>query len=262
MAEEKQIVITAVSQTGRAFQRVSDMDVVLAAVAQNGWCLQYSKGYANEKKDICLVAVSQTLNALPLVSKELQKDRDILLAAVKQQYSTVNKSYFAPFCDDKEFMLAAGEYNGFTLTHAAPELKADKEVVLTAVAQYGMILKEAAEELKNDPEVAVAAVAQNRRALQFVSAELREGALKAHVAQLRRAHRGMVCFMAAAAPKPAAATSEAKGKAAPAPAGHPLKKLHGHGVHFSTKFQRTIAHFAGAPLGPDWVATVAVESCV
>ena len=62
-------------------------------------------------REVVLVAVQESGDALEYASKELSADREVVLAAVKQ--------------------------DGDALFHAAPELRADKEVVIAAVKQDG-----------------------------------------------------------------------------------------------------------------------------
>ena len=74
--------------------------------------------------------------ALKNASPELQADREVVLAAVRQ--------------------------NGWVLCYASTELRADREVVLAAVQQDGRALEFASPELRADREVVLAAEALGR----------------------------------------------------------------------------------------------------
>jgi len=48
--------------------------VVLAAVAQNGWALQYVSKELKQNKEVVMVAVAQDVHALQFASYKLKKD--------------------------------------------------------------------------------------------------------------------------------------------------------------------------------------------
>lgn len=74
---------------------------------------------------------------------------------------------------DKEVVLAAVKQNGLSLEHASKELRADKEVILAAAKEDGRALEYASEEPRADKEIILVAVMQNGRALEYASEELR-----------------------------------------------------------------------------------------
>ena len=80
-------------------------------------------------------------SALRCASKELQGNRDVVLAAVG--------------------------YYGFALRYASKELKNNKDVVLAAVKKDGRALQFASEGLRGDPDVILAAVSQNFSAHRY-----------------------------------------------------------------------------------------------
>ena len=58
-----------------------DKDVVLAAVTQHGYALQYASADLQNDKDVVLAAVTQEGYALYYASAEVQNDKDVVLAA-------------------------------------------------------------------------------------------------------------------------------------------------------------------------------------
>ena len=60
---------------------------------------------------------------------------------------------FKELQNDKEVVLAAVQQNGLALEFASDKLKADRKVVLAAVQQNGNALKLASQQLKNDREL-------------------------------------------------------------------------------------------------------------
>ena len=73
---------------------------------------------------------------------------------------------------DRELVLASVRQDGGAVEYASAELKADREVVLAAVQQDGYALEYASAELQADREVVLAAVQQNGDAVLYASAEL------------------------------------------------------------------------------------------
>ena len=104
-------------------------------------------------------------SSLEFCNSELQNDKEVVLAAVKQfgyalQYASTNLQ------SDREVVLAAVTQTGYALQYASTNLKNDREVVLTAVTKEGFSLLFANINLRNDKEIVLVAVKQNRRALQ------------------------------------------------------------------------------------------------
>jgi hypothetical protein len=124
-----------------------DPAIVLAAVKQSGYALQYASEELRGNEEILLAVVKQDGYALQYASEELRGNEEIVLAAVKQ--------------------------NGCALWYASEELRGNEEIVLAAVKQEGHALKYASEELRGNEEIVLAAVKQNGCALQYGSEELR-----------------------------------------------------------------------------------------
>ena len=62
----------------------ADREVVLAAVAQNGYALRYASVELRADREVVLAAVAQDGDALQFASVELRADREVVLAAVAQ----------------------------------------------------------------------------------------------------------------------------------------------------------------------------------
>ena len=72
---------------------------------------------------------------------------------------------------DREVMLAAVKVDGQALYYGSKEVRNDKEIVLEAVTRKGLILKYASHELREDKDIALAAVKQDKRALEYIASE-------------------------------------------------------------------------------------------
>ena len=55
--------------------------MVLAAVAQDGYALQFAAASLKEDKDVVLAAVAQNRNAIQFAAASLQRDKDFLIKA-------------------------------------------------------------------------------------------------------------------------------------------------------------------------------------
>jgi len=58
--------------------------VVLAAVAQSGWALEYASKELRRDREVALTAVAQKGSALKCVPEELKADREVVLRAIAQ----------------------------------------------------------------------------------------------------------------------------------------------------------------------------------
>jgi hypothetical protein len=103
-----------------------DKEVVLKAVAQDGYALRYADESLRKDKEVVLKAVAQDGYALEYADESLRKDKEVVLKAVGK--------------------------HGYVLMYADEILRKDKEVVLKAVAQEGMALEDADESLKGDKD--------------------------------------------------------------------------------------------------------------
>ncbi len=168
---DREIVLAAVQQNGWALQYAheslqKDREIVLTAVQQTAWVLQFAHASLQEDRQIVLAAVKQNGWAVQYANESLQKDREIFLAAVKQ-YSWALQFADENLKKDREIVLAAIQQDGRSLRYADESLKKDRDIVLAAVQQNGWALQYADESLKKDREIFLAAVQQNGWALQF-----------------------------------------------------------------------------------------------
>lgn len=143
-------------------------------------------------------------------SERLKRNRQVVLAAVRQDARHLADALDARMRDDEEIVLAAVSQNGGVLQYASERLKSekdfvmkavchstkgtsdsedptrlvfayisedfktDREVVLAAVRRTGMALKFAPKDFQNDREIVLAAVSEDGRAFQYASQQLKE----------------------------------------------------------------------------------------
>ena len=149
-----------------------DKEVILAAVKQNGYALQYADEKLKANKEVILAAVKQDGNTLQYADKKLKANKEVVLAAVKQSGGALQYAD-EKLKADKKFILAAVKENGYALEYADEKLKANKEVVLAAVKENGYALEYADEKLKADKKIVLAAVKQDVSALDYVDDSLK-----------------------------------------------------------------------------------------
>jgi len=121
-------------------------------------------------KDAAMAAINYSGSNLEYASKELQADKEVVMAAIKNRGSLKHAS--KELQADKELVMAAIKNDGRALQHTSKELQADKEVVLAAIKNRGS-LKHASKELQADKELVMAAVKENVADLEYASKELR-----------------------------------------------------------------------------------------
>ncbi len=170
-------VLAAVAQDGYALEYASDelrgdREVVLTAVAHHGFALRHAPAELRGDRQVVLTAVAQDGYALEYASEALRGDRAVVLTAVAHHYWALRHAS-AELRGDREFILKAVAQHGCALQHASDNLRGDREVVLTAVAPHYYALQHASAELRGDREFILKAVAQHGCALRHASDKLR-----------------------------------------------------------------------------------------
>ncbi|MAJ84426.1 MAG: hypothetical protein CMQ71_00385 [Gammaproteobacteria bacterium] len=89
-------IIDAVSRCGLVLKLLkncssyaSDEEIVLAAVKQNGWSLQYADNALRDEKEIVVAAVTQDGLAIKFASDSLKKDDELIELAVTNDYFAI-----------------------------------------------------------------------------------------------------------------------------------------------------------------------------
>ena len=150
----------------------ADRDIVLAAARQDGLVLPFVAEALRGDKEIALAAVKENADALRHASAEMQADRGIVLAVARQIGSALRNASGA-LQDDPDVVRAAVLQQGMALQYASVRLRADPTVVLTAVQRAGKALRFASEALRDDSDVVLAAVLPQGIALKHASRRLR-----------------------------------------------------------------------------------------
>ena len=127
----------------------NDKAVLLAAInAHNGWdamCLGYGSIKMRCDREVVMAAVAQDGYSLRYASLDFRADKEIVLLALKtckHNYSVdVSPLKFAsqPLKNDQEVVLAAVEKNGYAIFHASKERQRDRSLVLAALKQQPWI---------------------------------------------------------------------------------------------------------------------------
>ncbi len=115
--------------------KFSDMQYKLPErIQEDGNTLEFADKSLQKDKEVVLAAVQQNGLALEYADKSLQKDKEVVLAAVKE-----NEDGYANFDS--------------ALQYADKSLQKDKEVVLAAVQQNGDAFRFADKSLQKDKEI-------------------------------------------------------------------------------------------------------------
>lgn len=178
--DDKEIVMEFVKTKGDKLKYVSDRlkddkDVVMAAVEQDGFAIKYASEKLKNDKEIILIA-SKTFSVLQFVCEDLQNDRNFVLQVVRNGHNLGIKDKFKK---DRDIVLAAVKNEGFNILDAAEELRDDKEIMITAILnaptdKTTFILSLASDRLKDDKDVVMTAVRREGSSLEFASERLRD----------------------------------------------------------------------------------------
>ena len=168
LQNNRQIVLYAVANFGYALEYASpalrnDKEVVMTAVNQNGLALQYASPAMRANIDVLRIAIRHP----QALQYAIHPDRQIILTVVSKDGLSLA---YVPGVTDKDILLTAVRQNASALHYVD---KQDKEIVMTAVNKNGMALEYASDAFRDDKEVVMAAVRQNGTALKYASDALR-----------------------------------------------------------------------------------------
>lgn len=174
------VVLEAVRQDGFALEYVSealrnDLEVVLTAVRQDGNSLQDASAELQNNRDVVLAAIRQNGFAYEYVGEALRNDPEIFAVAVHQdsavpRYFTGQINFFS-LMEGAVGLLRANPDGVDRI--ALEALCQNHDVVVAAVRQNGLALQYASETLRSSPAVVSVAVKENGLALQYATEALR-----------------------------------------------------------------------------------------
>jgi len=130
----------------------NDKEIMIAAVTQNGWALQYASIELRNDRDVVLVAVSQNGWALQY---ELRDNVKVVISAVTQNGCAL---YYASnqLCNNKNIVCNAVSQSWSALQYVSKQLRDDKDIVLIVVKQSWYALQYVSEQMRDDKDIALA----------------------------------------------------------------------------------------------------------
>lgn len=151
-----------------------DREIVLIAVSNFGFAIQYVDPILMKDREIVMAAVNNHGDALSFVNGPLLADKQVVETAVRSWVGSIQ--FAAPTVrDDKDFNLELiGKYGPKMYEYLSEKLKNDQDVGLTCLSQEGILLKYAGEKIKEDDKCVKAAVSQNGYALQYAAEDLQK----------------------------------------------------------------------------------------
>ena len=154
---DKKQVIDALNNGKRILEYATtlqnDRDVVMVAVKQSGYSLEYASSTLRSDKTVVEAALMKSGHALEYASNELQGDSNMVHVAIDntKYHGKILHNYF---------------------THTKDNRDIQKTVVLHAVGLNGLSLRHVVEPLKNDIDVVRKAIDENYKALRFVPTQV------------------------------------------------------------------------------------------
>ena len=141
-----------------------DRDIVLAAVQQNGFAIEFSEVRRSHEqvKEIMLAAVAQNGYALEEIPTAWCDEKEVVQVAVTSKGNALLLAH-ARWQQDKEIVLAAVRQNGNALEFASPTLQNDSEVVQAAItSSHGAALYFAHEDIQRNKRIVLKAIRAGR----------------------------------------------------------------------------------------------------
>lgn len=155
-----------------------DEDVVLTAVAKNGYALEWASPRLRNIHHVVMSAISTGADGSVIVfaGEELRDNIEFVidvLCNTKYRPELVVASASSRIRNDKCCILKIVEICGMSLQYVSKQLRDDADVVLAAVAQCSHALKYASSRLRGDKDVILAVVRKNGMALEHALYKMR-----------------------------------------------------------------------------------------
>jgi hypothetical protein len=162
LQDKLEVVLAAVRQNGRALfyatERMRGNEcVVSAAVTQNGLALEFALPLMRNNRAIVLAAAAQMPWALDHTTEELTGDSQFLLLAIKLNSQVLDYMHHHLATVSRDFVLDAVKRNGFALEYA-PQYCGDREIALAAAKQNMGAFQYASATLRGDKGFVLAIV--------------------------------------------------------------------------------------------------------
>ena len=169
-----QIVMAAVKQNGRSLEYVhpalkANADVCRAAVTQNGLSLRFVSMNLQDDINMCRLACQQNPWSLQHCSASIQKNKPFVIEILKLGGYALS---CLPSDVQQDLDVVQASIIGGRLDLATVDQCNDKTLVLKAVSVIGNNLRFASNALRCDVDVVTAACAQNGMALNYARVDL------------------------------------------------------------------------------------------
>mmetsp|Transcript_63368 Transcript_63368/g.117861 ORF Transcript_63368/g.117861 Transcript_63368/m.117861 type:complete len:232 (+) Transcript_63368:30-725(+) len=135
-------VLDAVQRDGSylrfATQCRGDREIVLAAVRQYGWALQFADEECQNDREIVLAAVQMHWAALLFAAETQRGDREIVLTAVQENWRALQHA--ADRCrNDRDLVLIAMEQDAMSFVYAGDALLEDRTFATDIRRQFYLL---------------------------------------------------------------------------------------------------------------------------
>lgn len=161
----------------KALRRADKRLELLNAVRSDGLALNLECNFWGRRDwRIALNAVAQNSAAYSLLSDELQKDEDIMIAAIRGGFSLEEASEEQK--KNKQLVLYALKNYAKAFMWADSALQSDVEFVKKAVSVNGLALAYVQDKFKDNINVVLSAVNSNQKALEYATERLKLQAVK------------------------------------------------------------------------------------
>ena len=181
LAIDKELFLFAVNLHGDFLEFANigkfenDVEIVLAAVEQNGLSIVFARSNMKSNFEIALAAVKQNGSAFRYLAADFANNLEIVSEAVKT-YGSMLQFASDELRNDPVVVLAAVTSYGRALEFASEVLKKNRKIVLAAVENDGWALAFADQCMQNDPAIATVAINQNIDTMANVDQTLTENA--------------------------------------------------------------------------------------
>ena len=180
----REFAIYAVQQSGHHLNRPDlkefrgDKEIALLAVQTNGGALSYCSKELQDDKEIVMASLASSVKShwsfeqLSHVSPRLLADREVAQYVLYNSRQDHLQHFSEDIRADKNLIVASNT----SIRYASEEIKADRAVVAAAVVYRANDLEWANDTFKDDKEIVLSSVSQSGYMLEHASAKLKDDA--------------------------------------------------------------------------------------
>ena len=137
----REVVLLAVKSNGLELagsDYTDDKEVVMAAVKNHGYALEFASPSLKKDKEVVMSAVRNDGSAIQFASGQLRFDHEVIKASFKNNMYAL---FYHHVMNNKELVLAAVRQMGSVIHHIPRHFLQDRDIICAAIKENGNLIR-------------------------------------------------------------------------------------------------------------------------